>query len=100
MAVLGVGLIGGSIGLAARERAGAQVCGYDPDARVCTAALELGAIDTRAADIPDAVSEADVVFVAAPVGVLAGTVQAALAAAGPAAVERATALAGKALSVV
>jgi prephenate dehydrogenase len=102
VAVLGVGLIGGSIGLAARERAGAQVCGYDPDARVCTAALELGAIDTRAADIPDAVSEADVVFVAAPVGVLGGTVQAALAAAGPAAVvtdvgstKRAIAVAGR-----
>ena len=31
VAVLGVGLIGGSIGLAARARAGAEVCGYDPD---------------------------------------------------------------------
>jgi prephenate dehydrogenase len=31
IAVLGVGLIGGSIGLAARTRAGASVRGYDPD---------------------------------------------------------------------
>jgi prephenate dehydrogenase len=86
VAVLGVGLIGGSIGLAARERAGAQVCGYDPDARVRAAALELGAIDTQAADIPGAVGDADVVFVAAPVGALAETVRAVLADAGPATV--------------
>jgi prephenate dehydrogenase len=86
VAVLGVGLIGGSIGLAARERAGAQVCGYDPDACVRAAALDLGAIDTQAADIPGAVGDADVVFVAAPVGALAETVRAALTAAGPATV--------------
>ena len=30
LAVVGVGLIGGSIGLAARERLGARVSGYDP----------------------------------------------------------------------
>ncbi len=29
VAILGVGLIGGSVGLAARERAGATVFGYD-----------------------------------------------------------------------
>ncbi len=32
IAILGVGLIGGSIGLAARERLGAEVCGFDPHA--------------------------------------------------------------------
>jgi prephenate dehydrogenase len=86
VAVLGVGLIGGSIGLAARERAGAEVTGWDPDPRVCEAALELGSIDAQAADIASAVDGADVVFAAAPVGALAETVQAALALAGPAAV--------------
>ena len=79
--MLGVGLIGGSIGLAARQRADAEVCGYDPDERVRASALELGAIDTQAADIATAVAGADVVFVAAPVSALAHTVQAALAAA-------------------
>lgn len=83
IAVLGVGLIGGSIGLAARGRAGAEVCGYDPDPRVLARALELGAIDEQAADIPGAVRDADVVFVAAPVGALGETVHAALAGAGP-----------------
>ena len=79
VAILGVGLIGGSIGLAARERAGAEVCGYDPDAGACEAALEMGAIDTRAADIPAAVAGAQAVFAAAPVGVLSEVVPQALA---------------------
>jgi len=83
VAVLGVGLIGGSIGLAARERADAYVCGYDPDAGVRAQALELGAIDGQAADVAAAVEGADVVFVAAPVGALVETVRAALAHAGP-----------------
>lgn len=81
IAVLGVGLIGGSIGLAARGRAGAEVCGYDPDERVRAKALELGAIDTQAADVAGAVAGADVVFAAAPVGALGETVRLALAAA-------------------
>jgi prephenate dehydrogenase len=83
VAVLGVGLIGGSIGLAARTHAGARVSGWDPDPRVRVRALELGAIDEQASDISGAVGDADVVFVAAPVGALPETVHAALASAGP-----------------
>lgn len=67
VAVLGVGLIGGSIGLAASRRAGAHVVGYDPDAGVLSSAVELGAIDEPAFEIAEAVSDVDVVFVAAPV---------------------------------
>ncbi len=81
VAILGVGLIGGSIGLAARAQ-GVEVCGYDPDPHVRALALELGAIDTQAGEPRDAVRDADVVFVAAPVGALAEIVYAALAAAG------------------
>jgi prephenate dehydrogenase len=83
VAILGVGLIGGSIGLAARARAGAQVCGYDPDESVRAQALALGAIDTQAGDVAAAVHGADVVFIATPVSVLADTVQLALRSAGP-----------------
>jgi prephenate dehydrogenase len=83
VAILGVGLIGGSIGLAARGRADAEVCGYDPDAAVRARALELGAIDAQAPDVAGAVAGADVVFVAAPIGALGEAVRAALAAAGP-----------------
>jgi prephenate dehydrogenase len=82
LAVLGVGLIGGSIGLAARRRADATVCGYDPDPQACAAALELGAIDEQAPNIAAAVAGAQVVFAATPVGVLATTVREALEHAG------------------
>lgn len=78
VAVLGVGLIGGSIGLAARGRAGALVSGWDPDPEACARALELGAVDEVAPDLATAVSGAEVVFVAAPVGGVVQTVQAAL----------------------
>jgi len=83
IAVLGVGLIGGSIGLAARLRAEAEVCGYDPEDRVLARALDLGAIDLRADSVEAAVEGAEAVFVAAPVGALESTVERALAAAGP-----------------
>ncbi|MHB8531423.1 MAG: prephenate dehydrogenase/arogenate dehydrogenase family protein [Solirubrobacteraceae bacterium] len=83
IAVIGVGLIGGSIGLAARARAGAEVWGYDPDPEVRRRALERGAIDHAAGDLAEAVRGAEAVFVAAPVGSLPVTVAAALAAAGP-----------------
>jgi prephenate dehydrogenase len=83
VAVLGVGLIGGSIGLASRGRADARVSGYDPDEHVLARALALGAIDTAAADVSEAVAGADVVFVAAPVSALSETVRLALADAGP-----------------
>jgi prephenate dehydrogenase len=66
--VLGVGLIGGSIGLAARRRTGAYVVGYDSEASALSSAVELGAIDESAFAISDAVREADVVFIATPVG--------------------------------
>jgi prephenate dehydrogenase len=82
VALVGVGLIGGSIGLAARQRADAQVCGYDPDPHARASALELGAIDTQAGDIASAVAGAEVVFVAAPVGALAAAVHEALTHAG------------------
>jgi prephenate dehydrogenase len=83
VAIVGVGLIGGSIGLASRLLANAEVRGYDPDEGVRARAVELGAIDAQAGDIATAVDGADVVFVAAPVGALAEAVRLSLAAAGP-----------------
>jgi prephenate dehydrogenase len=83
VAILGVGLIGGSIGLAAGRRGGTHVRGYDPDGQVRARALELGAIDAQAPDVASAVAGADVVFVAAPVGALAEVVRLALDCAGP-----------------
>ncbi|MFN8161452.1 MAG: prephenate dehydrogenase/arogenate dehydrogenase family protein [Solirubrobacterales bacterium] len=83
VAVLGVGLIGGSIGLAARSRLGAEVIGHDPDPGTVEAALARGAIDRGTAGPGEAVEGAEVVFCAAPVGELASLVAEALRAAGP-----------------
>jgi len=83
IAVLGVGLIGGSIGLAARQRVeGAEVSGWDPDAGLLARAVERGAIDEAGETIADAVSGAEVVFCAAPVGVLPALAADALSEAG------------------
>jgi prephenate dehydrogenase len=82
IAVVGVGLIGGSVGLTARERLGAEVAGYDPAAEALDAALEVGAIDRAAGDVAGALAGAEAAFVAAPVGVLPAVVREALAAAG------------------
>jgi prephenate dehydrogenase len=83
VAVLGVGLIGGSIGLAARARLGAVVAGYDPDPATREAALATGAADTATDSVAAACAGAEVVFCAAPVGRLPELAAAALAAAGP-----------------
>ena len=82
LAVLGVGLIGGSIGLAARSRLGAEVSGFDPDRATIDRALELEAIDRAASSLEDAVAGADAVFCAAPVGALPELIAAALDAGG------------------
>ena len=73
VAIVGVGLIGGSVGLAARERLGATVVGYDP-------VPAPGVVDVVAGSPQEAVAGADVVVVATPVAALADAVHDALAA--------------------
>lgn len=82
VAILGLGLIGGSVGLALRSRDGdppVRVIGFDPDRDALAAGLAAGAIDESAASAEQAVAEAEVVFVATPVRALAQTVRLALA---------------------
>jgi prephenate dehydrogenase len=81
IAVLGVGLIGGSIGLAARARLGAEVGGFDPDRELLDRAVELGAIDEAQGSVAEAVVGAELVFCAAPVMALPGLAAEALDAA-------------------
>jgi prephenate dehydrogenase len=81
VAVIGVGLIGGSIGMAARERLGADVRGFDPAEGVLDAALARGAVSAACGSIAEAVAGADAAFVAAPVGALPAVVAEVLAAA-------------------
>ena len=71
--VVGTGLIGGSLGLALRKR-GWHVTGRDRDQARATRALELGALD-EVGDDP----EAEVTFIATPVGAVATEARAALA---------------------
>jgi prephenate dehydrogenase len=79
--VIGVGLIGGSVALAARERLHATVRGYDASPEALQTAVKRGAIDEGAASIAEAAREAETVFVAVPVGVLGEAIDAALKAA-------------------
>jgi len=82
IAVLGVGLIGGSIGLAARGRLDAEVAGFDPDETTLRRGLELGALSEAAGSVEAAVRGADIVFCAAPVRALPALASDALAASG------------------
>lgn len=79
IAIVGVGLIGGSIGLAARERLGATVSGWSRSRSTLERALELGAIDRAGDSLADAVRDAEAVFVCAPVGILPAVVRDVLA---------------------
>ena len=72
--VVGLGLIGGSIGMALRDQ-GWTVTGYDRDASHSARALELGAIDAVGTD-----PQADASFVATPVKAVADEARQVLAA--------------------
>jgi prephenate dehydrogenase len=79
--VVGVGLLGGSIALAVRDRLGASVCGYDSSSDALREAMERGVIDRAGGSIAETARDARAVFVAVPVGALAGAVGEALGAA-------------------
>ncbi|WP_449240762.1 prephenate dehydrogenase/arogenate dehydrogenase family protein [Desulfoscipio gibsoniae] len=67
-AIIGVGLIGGSLGLALNERQLAgHICGTDLDQDNLAMACAAEAVH-RVAPLPEAVSDADLVILAAPVG--------------------------------
>jgi prephenate dehydrogenase len=83
IAVLGVGLIGGSIGLAARRRLQAEVVGCGRSPERLARAVELGAIDRGADSVAEACAGADLVFCAGPVAALFEQAREALAASGP-----------------
>jgi len=67
-AILGLGLMGGSLGLALRSGGIAgRVSGYDAAAGVAERARERGAVDEAASSVADAVAGADLVVLAVPV---------------------------------
>lgn len=68
VAIIGVGLIGGSLGMAWRRfQAVERVIGVERDPAAGALAVELGAVDEVRA-LPEAVAAADLVVVATPVG--------------------------------
>jgi prephenate dehydrogenase len=82
LCVVGLGLMGGSVGLAARERGAADsVTGFDVDPAARAVAQERGCVQTAHDDLAAAVDGADLVLVCAPVAQLGSVVAEVLAAA-------------------
>src|SRR5579864_5075237 len=76
VAILGLGAVGGSIGLALRQaKAAQQVAGYDSDRGVADRARKLGAIDAAHSQVNEAVRGAELIVLAAPVAATRGLLQ-------------------------
>ena len=80
LALVGTGLIGASVGLAAKRTGVSHVVGWDSDAKSLGLAAERGAVDEAAGSLEAAVAEAELALVATPVATLKGEVAATLAA--------------------
>ncbi|MBV8823141.1 MAG: prephenate dehydrogenase [Chloroflexi bacterium] len=76
VAIIGLGLIGGSIGMALRKaKVAQQVVGYDLGKGVGDHACNLGAIDESCAVLADVVSDAELLILATPVGPMRALLQ-------------------------
>ncbi|MGZ4241811.1 MAG: prephenate dehydrogenase/arogenate dehydrogenase family protein [Actinomycetota bacterium] len=73
VAIIGTGLIGGSIGLALKRSTGATVIAFDQDPSTAARAVERGAADGVARTAGEAAAGCDFVFIATPVGAIART---------------------------
>jgi prephenate dehydrogenase len=69
VAIVGLGLIGGSIGLALRrgKRSGWEIVGYSRRQETVASALSLGAIERGETNLRDAVKQTEFVIIATPV---------------------------------
>lgn len=76
LAVIGVGLIGGSLSLALKQadKVG-KVVGYSRTPSVRQEALDLGVIDQSASTIAEAVKDADVIFLAVPMAAMGAVLE-------------------------
>jgi prephenate dehydrogenase len=81
LAVIGTGLMGASVALAARRAGVESAVGFDPAPEALAAAVERGAVEA-ASSTADAVDGADLAVVAAPVTRLPAVVEEVLAASG------------------
>lgn len=69
LAIIGVGLIGGSLGLCLKDRLGDDIyiTGLSRTESSMTAALMRGAVDMASADLEAVVKDADIIFLSPPV---------------------------------
>ncbi len=74
LAVVGLGLMGGSLALALRERAD-TIMGVDLDGEARAYALEMGMVDAATDDLQKGVAEADIVILCAPVRAIQAMVE-------------------------
>lgn len=71
VAIIGLGLLGGSIGLALhRAKAAREIVGYDVGKGVGERARVIGAIDRSCASLTETVQETEIVILATPVGAM------------------------------
>jgi prephenate dehydrogenase len=82
LAIIGTGLIGASVALAAKRGREVRVTGFDPDPSALEAATARGAVDEPAESLAGALADTELAVVAAPVAQLAAQVSAALEASG------------------
>lgn len=69
ISIIGIGLIGGSLGLALKEAdSSLRVHGFDIKPGTAAQAQQMGIIDIAHGNLEEAVKEADAVFIATPVG--------------------------------
>jgi prephenate dehydrogenase len=66
LAVIGLGLMGGSLALALRGKA-AALTGYDPDPQIVSLAEQQAVVEHASSDLGEILPEADLVVLAAPV---------------------------------
>ncbi|MBX7245988.1 MAG: prephenate dehydrogenase [Candidatus Sumerlaeaceae bacterium] len=87
IAVVGVGLLGGSLGLAARQRKLCrEVIGVGRSRPALEEALRLEAVDQVSTDLAEGVADADLIILCTPVGHILDTLPQVLAAAKPGAI--------------
>ncbi len=87
VAIIGLGLIGGSLGLALRQaKAARQVAGYDIYKGVGERARKLGAIDQSCSSLAEAARGAELIILATPVGAMRSLLQQLATCASPGAV--------------
>jgi prephenate dehydrogenase len=70
VAMIGVGLIGGSLALSFRQHEHVHIVGYDQGDEILTKAVELGMIDEGTTDLTSAVLDADFIFLCVPVSLI------------------------------